>query len=736
MRIKEMLSVLLLNGAKIEALDTDKSGVSLISGQCVLLLGMLLCCSSAFSTPVIWERVWGETFDLAVGYDTVEQKVLVYGRKQIDGDIYGFNHKAFSWTEIGGPGKEFAVARSRLYAISPDGSAVYEFLGEPGNWNRIGGQAASLFGGPFDLYATSPASGDLYQYNGAPNSWTKVGGPAKMFAAGGYGYLYGISEDGQEVFKYGGTPMKWTKIGNAAREIYATTDELFAVSPQTGDIYRYDGQPFQWTRIGGPAQMFAVGAKGNLYGISPDGTAIFQYQGHPGQWQLIGGGVDRIYAAGETLFAIRSDTKELWRYGYRLAGPPDFIVIVNDNAMAGAVADFVSWKKTIGFNMMVVTLDHIYSNYTGIDEADMIRNFLIDEFVNGVLHYVLLVGDTDVLPTRILYSHQQAKYSAYAADYYYANMMTSNWDLDGDDKWGEFKVSDTDPQDNFDPVHDIVVSRIPENNPDIVANICNNIVDFEKDTGAWKKKMLMLSGFMDSLTDGAVMSEMVESDILKPNGWTAKKLYADMEKTKSVYLGEPNTNTLTQANYLAEVGPQLQSYVLLTGHGAPGHMESFYMSNQNEGKRFIFASGSDIFGNFFSGLVFMNGCSTAPPIGDNTTGLDQLYSLCNTIGKNTRLHNGKRYLRSGAVAAIGSSAGSDYESQWDDPSDGGSSSLAYYFNQRLIGNKESVGDAFFNSMVDYVNNHTIQRGIRIFYLMGDPSLVITGIDQPPVVDHP
>ncbi|KPK05146.1 MAG: hypothetical protein AMJ56_16360 [Anaerolineae bacterium SG8_19] len=127
-------------------------------------------------------------------------------------------------------------------------------------------------------------------------------------------------------------------------------------------------------------------------------------------------------------------------------------------------------------------------------------------------------------------------------------------------------------------------------------------------------------------------------------------------------------------------------------------MESYFMNNQNEGMRFSFGSGADITGHFFSGLAFMNGCSTAPPIGDNTTGLDQLHSLWNTIGKNTRFHNGKRYLRSGAVAVIGASAGSDFESQWDDPSDGGSFSLAYYFNQRLIGNNEPVGDAFFNAM--------------------------------------
>jgi len=465
-----MLKILVLAGAKAKLVDTDRFSMSRICRLHLLFL-VIFFCSSAFSTPMIWQRIWAETYDLAVGYDTMEQQELIFGREQINGDIYSFNHEPFSWTEIGGPGKEFAVARGRLYAISPDGSAVYEFLGNPGNWRKIGGEAASLFGGPFDLYATSPLSGDLYKYNGTPNSWTKVGGPAKMFAVGGFGYLYGISEDGQEVFKYDGTPMKWTKIGNEATEIYATEDEFFAVSPQTGDIYRYDGQPFQWTRIGGSSKMFAVGAKGNLYGISPDGSAIFQYQGHPGQWQLIGGAVDHIYAVGESLFAIRSDTKELWRYGYRLSGPPDFIVIVNDNTMASAVADFVHWKERIGFNMMVVTLDYIYNHYTGIDEADMIRNFLIDEFVNGVLHYVLLVGDTDVLPTRILYSHQQAKYSAYAADYYYANMMTSNWDLDEDDKWGEFKVSYTDLQDNFDPVHDIVVSRIPENDPNIVTNI-------------------------------------------------------------------------------------------------------------------------------------------------------------------------------------------------------------------------------------------------------------------------
>ena len=55
--------------------------------------------------------------------------------------------------------------------------------------------------------------------------------------------------------------------------------------------------------------------------------------------------------------------------------------------------------------------------------------------------------------------------------------------------------------------------------------------------------------------------------------------------------------------------------------------------------------------------------------------------------------------------------------------------LNYYFYHQLVNNDEKVGDAFFDAHLQYVNNHKLQRGVRVFNLFGDPSLIIGGYPE-------
>jgi hypothetical protein len=331
----------------------------------------------------------------------------------------------------------------------------------------------------------------------------------------------------------------------------------------------------------------------------------------------------------------------------------------------------------------------------------------------------------DVIPTRILYPSDPN--SPYAADFYYADLSSSQWDIDGDKRWGEFK------DDNFNWIHDIVVGRLPFNQPDIVEFFCDNVITFESDTGPWKCTELFAHGFMDLCpTDSAELSERVINDFLIPGGWKSIKIYERGGTAPTKYTADL---PLSQANYEAECGPQRQGLICLTAHGGPDGMQSITCeepngicdcsSSDNIGRN-NFGLGNSITNPFLSSVVVMNGCSTAAPVPNYNaveSGGRSLFQL-GTVQN----HNGKRYLRAGAVAVIGSSAGADYAQKWTIPLDGGSQSLMYYFHKHLIKYQKSIGDAFFDSAVEQANNHGLARGLRVFFLMGDPSLVITGVD--------
>lgn len=429
----------------------------------------------------------------------------------------------------------------------------------------------------------------------------------------------------------------------------------------------------------------------------------------------------------------------LQRFSYRvhdtteMVGVYNYVIIVPDRAVASAVADFKAWKERIGHSVAVVQLDDILRNYNGIDQAEQIRNFLIEKFEEWGIRYALLVGDLDVIPTRLLYPAYNPfvhyPQTPYAADFYYADLRTVNWDIDGDNQWGEFVA------DKFNWHHDIVVGRLPFNHPDDIEVICANTVRFERDTGLWKHSELMASGFTDHHpTDGAELSERIIADILRPMGWPARTLYEQSASGTTMPSQYTSDLALNQANFVQECNHQRFGLVCLTAHGAPNRMVSKQCVDPNGNcdatsgakQDNEFAHANQITPNLLTSVIYMNGCSTACPVPNYSA---VLASGQGTLFPFTRTqeHNGRRYLSNGAVVVIGASAGADYAHRWTHPNHGGCWSLAYYFHRHLISHGKTVGDAFFDAAVEQVDRHQLARGLRVFHLLGDPTLLLEGV---------
>lgn len=414
----------------------------------------------------------------------------------------------------------------------------------------------------------------------------------------------------------------------------------------------------------------------------------------------------------------------------------DYVIIVENDQIKQVVAPLKQWKQKIGHSVAVVTLDSIYSAMSGHDEAEKIWNFLHQNYsIEGWgIRYVLLVGYIDVLPIRFLFPSDKAW--AYASDYYYAKLSKS-WDLDNDNRWGEFK------DDQLDPAPDVIVGRIPHNNPKIIGNICSSIINFEKDIGGWKYNALLAMGMMDynksGMTDGGDLGEYLKKHVFDPQAWNYTTLYEKKGLGPSPYAC---TNPLSEQNFKNACGPQVQSVVNCVAHGGPGGMAGHvwyrdlnkdgicdYSKNKaiNEFTYNWFSSINNVTPNFTSAVVFLCGCSTGPPCEVKSGSIKSSLQIVKTPKDNL----GRRYMVHGAPAVIASTAGSDYCQNWKKPQDGHGQSLNFYFYDQLINNDKKVGDAFFDAMLQYANNHHLQRGIRVFNLLGDPALNLKGIDDRP-----
>lgn len=113
----------------------------------------------------------------------------------------------------------------------------------------------------------------------------------------------------------------------------------------------------------------------------------------------------------------------------------------------------------------VVTLEDVLSSAPqGRDDAETLRNYLIQQHDLGHLQYVLLGGDSSVMPVRFARStfYPQGGFSDIPSDLYFA-CLNGDWDADGDSIFGEAYLAYDDPGDDVDLDPELAVGRAPVN---------------------------------------------------------------------------------------------------------------------------------------------------------------------------------------------------------------------------------------------------------------------------------
>ncbi len=270
--------------------------------------------------PVIplahWYVVGGSIYQLATGYDQIEQFSTVYAASRPSGNLMSYEGKPHAWRNLGNIAWHQIVAgpAGRLYALSLDRKKIYEFTGEKFvPLKEFGRKVDRLYASSGGLFVTDETAGDLFEYNRVNLSWKKIGGSGREFVVNSIGKPYGISPNGKGVYEYLGTPGHWRRIWNYATHLYMGGKSLFATG-SNGKIYKYNGVPFSWVLIGGSGKTFAVSASGKLYGLSSDGSGIYRWSGIPEKWYQIGGAADSIQVAGEHLFAVIKSKQQLIHY--------------------------------------------------------------------------------------------------------------------------------------------------------------------------------------------------------------------------------------------------------------------------------------------------------------------------------------------------------------------------------------------------------------------------------------
>ncbi|MHB2150365.1 C25 family cysteine peptidase [Calditrichota bacterium LG25] len=176
------------------------------------------------------------------------------------------------------------------------------------------------------------------------------------------------------------------------------------------------------------------------------------------------------------------------------SGLIDRYVIITTDSLASAFEPLAEWKTQRGVPAVIRTISWIRENFPdGLDDAERMRSFIRWTYAKRGTRYVLLGGDTEIVPTRFIHTGN----FTFPTDYYFAD-LDGTWNGDQDDTFGEAK-------DAVEGYPEVYVARIPVLTTKEVTLFVKKLFEYEKleniDAETFPASILYLAGDLQREND-------------------------------------------------------------------------------------------------------------------------------------------------------------------------------------------------------------------------------------------
>ncbi|MBN2282017.1 MAG: T9SS type A sorting domain-containing protein [Candidatus Marinimicrobia bacterium] len=166
-------------------------------------------------------------------------------------------------------------------------------------------------------------------------------------------------------------------------------------------------------------------------------------------------------------------------------------LIITSEELSSSFLSLQTWKNKKGLSAKILTTEWIESQFSGKDLQEKIRNCIKEYHENKSTSWVLLAGDTQIIPDRKAWAFDcEANYAVgeneIPCDLYYAD-LEGTWNDDGDEIYGEV-------EDNIDLYSDIFIGRAPVENNSEASAFVQKLLSYEKcNSRDYQTKMMFLS---------------------------------------------------------------------------------------------------------------------------------------------------------------------------------------------------------------------------------------------------
>lgn len=225
-------------------------------------------------------------------------------------------------------------------------------------------------------------------------------------------------------------------------------------------------------------------------------------------------------------------------------------VIITSAALNESFQQLVDWKTLKGFSVTTVLVEDILADpdyfVDGLfgdqnttvakfnDTTARVRNFIKDAYANWETEYILLGGDTNIVPSRGTYgfvaTNPPTVDNAIPCDMYFV-ALDGSWNNDNDTYFGEgvYPASSGSPQngtagDEADLYAELYIGRAPVTTPERVENFVNKTIWYENNTDdSYFKKALMFAETLDEETEGGNSKDLASDEIPQ---YTTRRYYS------------------------------------------------------------------------------------------------------------------------------------------------------------------------------------------------------------------